>query len=287
MYFKSYNDLSESIRKNIYTLPNDIDLVVGIPRSGIVPAYMIGLYLNLPVVDLPAFINRDTISCGKRLVNNREFKKILIVDDSINTGSQLKLVKEKLEKFTQYEFIFLTVFGTALGSISCDYCFEIVNKPRAFEWNILNHTTICKHACLDIDGLICEDPNKEEDDDGEKYIHFLLNAKPKFLPLSEVLSLVTCRLEKYRQETEVWLKKYEVKYKELIMLDLPDKATRMKLGSHSIHKSKHYLENNKAILFIESSKRQSSEIFRLTQKPVFSVEEMIFFQKKYNFFKKY
>lgn len=278
MYFKSYNDLSKCIHKNIHTLPNDINLVVGIPRSGMVPAYMVGLYFNLPVVELSSFINGDTIYGGKRLVNHKEFKKVLIVDDSINTGLQLQLVKEQLKEFTQYNFIFLTVFGTETGLTSCDYCFEIVGKPRAFEWNILNHTTICKHACLDIDGLICEDPTKEENDDSERYIHFLLNAKPKFLPKSKVLSLVTCRLEKYRQETEIWLKRHGVIYKELIMLNLPDQAARVKQGGHSIHKSKHYLENKKAVLFIESSKRQASEIFKLTQKPVFSVEEMIFFQ---------
>jgi hypothetical protein len=56
------------------------------------------------------------------------------------------------------------------------------------------------------------------------------------------------------------------------MLDLPDKATRVKHGSHGAHKAKAYKANENAILFIESAKYQAVEIFSLTGKPVFSIE---------------
>lgn len=48
----------ESIYKNnhhkLHTQKND--LVVGIPRSGIIPAYMIALNLNIDCIDPPSFI---------------------------------------------------------------------------------------------------------------------------------------------------------------------------------------------------------------------------------------
>jgi uncharacterized HAD superfamily protein len=286
--FKSFDDLGDCIRKNIQKLPNDISLVVGVPRSGMVPAYMVGLHLNLPVTDLASFIDERPVTGGARFVEKVEYKKILIVDDSIQSGSQLKKVKEKLQKFTQYEFIYLAIFGSEQNSELCNYCFEIVGSPRAFEWNILHSHWLFEYSCLDIDGVICEDPSEEENDDGDNYRHFLLNATPKYLPKSNVLALVTSRLEKYRPETEEWLRKHNVLYKELIMLDLPDRNTRMKLGNHGTHKAKHYLDNKNAILFIESSKHQSSQIFEITQKPVFSVEEMLFFKapEKNNSFSK-
>jgi hypothetical protein len=276
--FKSFDDLGGCIRTNIQKLPNDISLVVGVPRSGMVPAYMVGLHLNLPVTDLASFIDGRPVTGGARFVEKSVIKKILIVDDSIQSGSQLKKVKEKLQEFNKYEFIYLAIFGSEQNSNLCDYCFEVVKSPRAFEWNILHAHWLFEYSCLDIDGVICEDPSEEENDDGEKYRHFLLNAIPKYLPKSNVLALVTSRLEKYRPETEQWLKKHNVQYKELIMLDLPDRNTRMKLGNHGTHKAKHYLENKNAILFIESSKHQSNQIFEITQKPVFSIEEMLFFK---------
>ena len=41
----SYFDLSQDIRNTLHKIPSDIDLVVGIPKSGIIPAMMIGLSL--------------------------------------------------------------------------------------------------------------------------------------------------------------------------------------------------------------------------------------------------
>lgn len=277
MKFRNFSDLGDCIRKNVYTLPKDIHLVVGVPRSGMVPAYMIGLHLNLPVLDLPSFIDGRPVTGGARFVEKKVFKKILVVDDSIQSGSQLKKVKEKLKDFTQFEFIYLAVYGSTENNGLCDYCFEIVSSPRAFEWNILHANWLFEYSCVDIDGVLCEDPSEEDNDDGEKYKLFLLNAMPKYLPKSKVLALVTSRLEKYRPETEEWLRKHNVEYKELIMLDLPNKAARMKLGNHAEHKAKHYLTNNNAIMFIESAKIQASRICEISQKPVFSVEEMRFF----------
>jgi len=280
MNFRNFNDLSDCIRKNVNLLPKDISLVVGIPRSGMVPAYMIGLHLNLPVTDLPSFMDGRPVSGGARFIENNNFKKILIVDDSIQSGSQLKKVKEKLEKFTQFEFIYLAIFGSEQNSNLCDHCFEIISSPRAFEWNILHANWLYEYSCVDIDGVLCEDPSDEDNDDGDQYKSFLLNAIPKYLPKSKVLALVTSRLEKYRPETEEWLSKHNVQYHELIMLDLPDMATRRKLGNHAQHKAKHYLANKNAILFIESAKVQASTICETTQKPVFSVEEMVLFKKE-------
>jgi uncharacterized HAD superfamily protein/hypoxanthine phosphoribosyltransferase len=277
MNFRNFNDLGDCIRKNVHVLPKDISLVVGIPRSGMVPAYMIALHLNLPVIDLASFIEGRTVTGGARFVEKNIFRKILIVDDSIQSGSQLKIVKEKLNTLTQYEFVYLAVYGSEQNNNLCDYCFEIVSSPRAFEWNILHANWLYEYSCVDIDGVLCEDPSEEDNDDGEKYKLFLLNAMPKYLPKSKVLALVTSRLEKYRPETEEWLRKHNVEYKELIMLDLPDKASRMKLGNHAEHKAKHYLANNNAIMFIESAKIQASRICEVSQKPVFSVEEMRFF----------
>lgn len=276
LQYKSVNDLRDTIVANQGVLPKQIDLVVGIPRSGMIPAYLIGLSLNLPVTDLPAYMAGKSIEGGFRIgkvsIDLEKPLNVLIVDDSISSGKQiLKTKAELLEKNTGHNHIFLAVFAAPAVKHHADISLEIVELPRVFEWNIL-HSWIYEYSCVDIDGVLCEDPTEEQNDDGEKYRHFLLNAPPKFLPPSPVMSLVTSRLEKYRPETEAWLKKHGVEYNELIMLDLPDKATRVKHGSHGAHKAMAYKANDKALLFIESAKHQAIEIFSLTGRPVFSIE---------------
>jgi hypoxanthine phosphoribosyltransferase len=68
MNYRSYQDLSDDIKSNIYKLEKyNIDLVVGIPRSGMIPAYMISLILNVNCTDFHSFIeNRHYIKAKEK-----------------------------------------------------------------------------------------------------------------------------------------------------------------------------------------------------------------------------
>ena len=52
LQYRNYEDLNRLIHHADLHSYRDIDLVVGVPRSGMIPAYMIGLILNLPVIDI-------------------------------------------------------------------------------------------------------------------------------------------------------------------------------------------------------------------------------------------
>lgn len=43
----------------------NFDLIVRLPRSGIVPAYMIGLHLNIHCTDLASFIGNIKLEVGR------------------------------------------------------------------------------------------------------------------------------------------------------------------------------------------------------------------------------
>lgn len=58
MNFRTINDLNNLISKNLDKIPKDIDLIVGVPRSGLFVANLIALYLNLPLTDFDSFLNR-------------------------------------------------------------------------------------------------------------------------------------------------------------------------------------------------------------------------------------
>lgn len=279
MNYRSIKDLNETILRELHVIPRDIDLIVGVPRSGMMPANLMALYLNLPYTDIHSFINGYIYKSGARrqFFDGSEFKKILVVDDSIASGSALIECKENLQHLNgKYDFSFCVVYATPEKEKLADYALEIVPTPRYFQWNVFNHTTLEK-ACFDIDGVLCVDPTEAQNDDGSKYISFLLNAAPLYIPGSKIGTLVTSRLEKYRDETETWLKNNGVRYDKLVMLDLPDKKARQKANCHGTHKAKEY-KSSKYNLFVESDLKQAIEINKLTKKPVYCTQnfEMIY-----------
>jgi uncharacterized HAD superfamily protein/hypoxanthine phosphoribosyltransferase len=276
--YRSYADLSALIHAADISKLKAYDLVVGVPRSGMIPAYMLGLRLNIPVIDLEGFLNGNTPVTGSRMVKqiNDGFGRILVVDDSIRSGKQLDLVKDKLSAMQDCEFGFCTPFATSDKAGHVDHYFEVIDKPRVFQWNIM-HSWIYQYSCVDIDGVLCDDPTAEENDDGENYIRFLLNAPLKFKPAVLVNTLVTNRLEKYRSQTEQWLNDQGIEYKELLMLDLPDRATRVRMGNYGAFKAEVYESRKDTLLFIESDYHQSSKINELTGRAVFCVDKMLFF----------
>lgn len=54
--YRTYQDMASVIRNGIVKLPSDLDLIVGIPRSGMIPAYMIGLFMNKHVCSVDEYI---------------------------------------------------------------------------------------------------------------------------------------------------------------------------------------------------------------------------------------
>lgn len=279
MNYRNIRDLNNVILKKLSIIPRDFDLIVGVPRSGMLPANLLSLYLNRPYTDIHSFMNGHIYKAGARgqFFDIKQFKKILVVDDSVASGAALQECKENLKELSsQFDIKYCAVYVIPGKEKSVDYYFETVPLPRYFQWNILNHTTLEK-ACFDIDGVLCADPLPEQNDDGEKYIDFILNAPPLFIPGSKIGTIVTSRLEKYRKETELWLKANNVKYNDLVMLDLPDMAARQKANNHGGHKAKAYMAKP-YVLFVESEINQAIQINKLSKKPVLCTEnfEMIF-----------
>jgi len=101
MNYKSYDDLCSDIKNNLSQLYEyDFDLVVGIPRSGMIPAYMIALYLNINCTDLMSFIENKKIKSGE---NPIKFKKKLAfeVTKQLNSEDDAKKAEEEFERVVQ------------------------------------------------------------------------------------------------------------------------------------------------------------------------------------------
>lgn len=274
--YTSYIDLLNDIKENFYKIHNgNYDLVVGIPRSGMMPAYIIALFLNTHVTDFDSFLENKPLESGltrnikHKLKQAHDAQRILLVDDTISSGKQLSLKKELIPDHLISKITSLAIYSTTETDL-VDMYFKLVGYKRLYEWNFF-HRDYLKKACLDIDGVLCFDPTEEEDDDGPMYVNFINNAKPYFIPGYKVHSLVTNRLEKYRSQTESWLKKYSIEYEHLIMLDVPNKSAKYKSGMYLDHKANYFNSNKKLEVFIESSHKEAVYIMNKTGKPVLCI----------------
>src|SRR5690554_202180 len=170
MNYKSYGDLADDIKKNLYKLNQyNIDLVVGIPRSGMIPAYMISLLLNVHCTDFYSFIENRPLYKGKRkLRNNGEeeilphnHNNILLVDDSIYTGRDMRQKKELIPDRIKNKIITLAIYSSEKKRDDIDCYFVFVHNIKLMEWNIFHAQTLSM-CCMDIDGVLCKVPTGME-----------------------------------------------------------------------------------------------------------------------------
>ena len=280
MNFRSIRDLGDLIRDNLDVIPGDVDLVVAVPRSGIIPAAMIALARNLPVTDIDGLLEQRLLERqGRRKVAANAWppRHVLVVDDSVASGKSLTAVRERFAELpAQTRVSYLAAYGWVPGASVADIVLETLPNPRAFEWNLFHHDCM-EWACLEIDGVLCAAPGRDAPDDGPRYRDVLRDAKPLFLPSKPVASLVTARREEYRVQTEDWLQRHGVRYGELIMLDETD-ADRRRFGLAIKHKADVYRRKGDDIrLFVEGDLWQAREIAALSGRMVISVEQLVMF----------
>lgn len=286
MKYITLNELSACVRRNIYKVPHDIDFVMGVPRSGMIPASMVAEFINVPLIDVDSFCAGAKPTGGGRLklTDRRETKKVLVLDDTVFRGKSMNLTKEKLSRLNgQYKFIYAAVYLEGRGIDVIDFYFEDVRKYThnftqivLYEWNIFHHIHSIMNYCMyDMDGVICLDPPDERNT--EEYENYIKNATPLFTPTVPIGSIVTYRLKRYREITETWLGEQGVKYGDIIMFPAMSWDERNRTGiTPEQFKASHYSKSN-AKIFVESNDNQAQRIHDLSGKPVLCVETNKFY----------
>lgn len=103
MSYRSLADLNDTIPESLYRLPRDIDLVVGIPRSGLLDANLFRLLRNIFFTDIESFLKDHIYASGttKRHAGLdrgiSEMRRILILDDSISGGNAMRMARKRVE----------------------------------------------------------------------------------------------------------------------------------------------------------------------------------------------
>ena len=289
MNYKSVADLARDLSCNLHKVPRDVDLIVGVPRSGLMAASILALLINRKYCDLAAFLENRPLHNGStrrahasEMTHPHQARKVLLLDDSIATGKSMQEVRQAVAAASvPCEVLYAAVYATAQSHAALDLHFVQLELPRLFEWNLF-HRWELERCCVDIDGVLCLDPTHEQNDDGERYREFLVNATTLARPTHRIGHLVTSRLEKYRPETEQWLKAAGIEYGQLHMLDLPSAKERRQQGTHGSFKAKVYARLDSTFLFIESESRQAEEIALRSGKPVLDFGQQRLVQPSWN-----
>ena len=264
MNIVSYNKFLRETDKMCHKIASSdlqIDAVVPALRSGMIPAFKIAERLNLPImVD-------EKIHAGLRINKNREIKNLLLVDDSINTGTNLR---NEIKKYAGKYNVYVATVICSPGQVkNVDFYSIVVDSPRIFEWNMF-HCSNTSKVMFDMDGVICIDP-RVYDDDGKSYENEIADIPSLFVPKYPIHSIVTNRIERWRGVTDSWLKRHGVQYGELIMQQYPTAVERRRGKDPGTYKAEHYI-NSDACLFIESNLAQAQKIYKISKKPVYCIE---------------
>ncbi len=214
--------MQEDIKLLCSKIPPDTTAIAGVARSGLSVATMVSMYLHLPMVTIRQNLH-DVVQTGNgwRLGDQKHVvpkaEKVVIVDDTVMTGNSLRHLTPMVKAQFAADVVTAAVYVNPLATTKPDIHAVDLGWPHLLEWNLFNSVLSPNMAC-DFDGILCYDCHPGQDDDGRAYIDFIRNAKPLYLPRkTEIPLIVTARIEKYREDTLLWLSRHGVKVKKLVM----------------------------------------------------------------------
>lgn len=251
-YIKSYPEgifiTNEMLINDTLSIVNrlpKIKGILGIPRSGMIPASILAVVMSVPLYSLSdgnlLLLNSAEKNGGSRMSRYKsptENLPILVIDDTSFTGVSINNIKNHLKnEYPDQNFLYTTVYSEPLNIERNENLLNIVNielkEPHILEWNFFDAYTI-QSGMFDLDGVFCPDCTAEIDSDEKKYIDWILNIEPfknRIPKLFHPMAICTGRLEKYRTYTEAWLKKHNIQYGKLLMWQ-GTKEERDKNGRH-------------------------------------------------------
>lgn len=274
--FRSYAQAAVDVREWSRRLPSDISAVCGIPRSGTIIAAMLAEWRGIHMVELSELLAgaRPWEAPHRRQIPAKTGGRVLLVDDTCWSGRTMRELEPSLQVI-ETPVLKSALYAGDKGRPFIDlWGRRLPIFQHSFEWNI-GQDCLVRRACFDMDGVLCEDYSHpaEEGEWEPRYREHLANARPLRLPGYEIKAIVTGRMEKWRVETQNWLRRHGVRYQHLHMHPAQNDAERRKMGSVP-HKAQHYQRYKDCWIFIESCARQARRIAEATARPVFCMDQM-------------
>lgn len=251
-----------------------VDAVLGIGRSGLLPATIVAVMHHAPLFSCGTFPEFSKIrSCGngwRMLGSDPPLKTLAIVDDTAAHGGSIYNVTQMArDRWPEARIIRAVVYAHPKSLAQVDLAVAELDGPHYLEWNLFN-AAHAETMATDLDGILCPDPPAEAGDEDPQYLAAIRSAPALQRPRRRELPLlVTARLERWRGETEAWLARNGIRYQRLIMGPWPTIAERADGWPENAAKLKADAYRASACkLFVESDPVQARRIVQLTGAPV-------------------
>lgn len=244
--------------------PADCSGVVGVPRSGMLPASVIAMHLHLPLGEIDAagrvrWLHHGTRGGGGLL--KPAPGPVLVVDDTVHAGGATRRARQQLAGVNA---VYSAVYARPEAVGVLDLYARPLPSPHLLEWNYPNNGRVGGLVCepahyghaaaTDLDGVLIHD-DLSGGPVGSLYL------APRLYP---VKLIVTGRHERHRAATEADLRRVGVRFERLVML--PD-HTPLATETAAAHKARHFKESRFGF-FLESCPDQARLIFEAAKKPV-------------------
>ena len=239
--------------------------VVGIARSGILPASVLATHLGTALYSLD---NRTgeviELGRGRRFEGEKPDGKVLLVDDTIFSGYALAQACPAVHKHFGEAPLTACTYAKSMSAYKVDF-YAKVSERHWFQWNLFNHPLL-SHWAFDLDGVFCRDFAPHEDDDGAIYREVMQILPGTHNRPRKPCTIITARLEKYRGLTEAWLAKQGIPVERLVMG--PWETKREREQSDVWYWKSSMIRHLKKRCFVESSRYGAQKIHELTNLPV-------------------
>ena len=279
MNFRSIAQLSDQLLHWSRRLPRDIELVAGVPRSGLLAANLLALYLNVPLTDLDGLLAGRCFEAGS--ARRKRFhadggsehflatpRNVLVLDDSVWGGDTMRSVRDRIEQAgIPHRVRYGAVYVAPGRESAVDFYCESLNGPRVFEWNVLDGELL-RYFFVSLEGVIR--PHAEPGASG-RALAGAGDARPYLVPSVEIGWIISERPERQRAETAGWLDAHAIGYRNLVMAG--DAGVEHLPAASAAYKADAYRATD-ASLFLEPSLRQAVEIARFSGRPVLCTDAM-------------
>jgi hypoxanthine phosphoribosyltransferase len=252
--FLELDDLLAATQRLVPEIPPDVDLVVGIARSGLIPAAPLATWLHRPLLTYTLTAGVVDPGAGGRMLGFQRPtpRRILLVDDTASTGQAMREAAIGVAaSFPGVPITRAAVYTTEHAAADLDLYAAIYPPPHYLSWNWCNagHGEKCGY---DFDGILVAD--------GSPFAPLYL---PRRLPIPLIVS---GRHESARELTQGWLDQWGVRCDRLVLrgFDAPDHYDTEAIAAL---KAREYAASDCA-LFAESDPTQAERIAELSGKPV-------------------
>ena len=238
-------------------LPRDVTDVVGIPRSGMLPAAVIATHLHLPLWQLTE-AGLQRLGHGSRggSLGSPAGNRFAVVDDTVYGGRAFTRARAAVPNS-----VLAAVYVRPEASHVADIFARRLPTPHLLEWNVANNGPMAGLAAnpiyrrgiaFDLDGVIVHDAESGGPP-----------GSPYLVPRAHQVKLIaTGRRERSRGVTEALLQSLGVRWERLEML--PDHEPDEAIAEHKAT----MLLASGCGLFLESDPDQAEAICRQSGRPV-------------------